>query len=159
MNTWGGRGLQCMYIFSALKQIKILRISGCPSNPWKVSNDPLTLKPQGRQSAKLFLQPSELGVPQQPPTRRRVCHPPLVPRWRGTLAGKREVGASQFRRGYLHCGTLYIFVLCALNEAQNSIPGVWWTWARCPPAGTPAASPGSHQTVCITWSGRFFLHK
>ncbi len=34
--------------------------------------------PQSRQSAKLYLQSSELGLP-QPLTRRRVCPPPLVP--------------------------------------------------------------------------------
>jgi hypothetical protein len=33
---------------------------------------------QSRQSAKLFLQSSELGLP-QPLTRRRVCPPPSVP--------------------------------------------------------------------------------
>jgi hypothetical protein len=37
--------------------------------------------------------------------------PPLVLGGRGTLAGERGVG--RVRRGDIHCGTLYIYVLCA----------------------------------------------
>jgi hypothetical protein len=51
----------------------------------------------------------------QPLTRRRVCPPP--PFWfrgRGTLARGKVVWESQYRRGDIHCGTLYIFVLCGL---------------------------------------------
>jgi hypothetical protein len=68
--------------------------------------------PQSRQSAKLFLhniQSSELGLP-HPFSRRRVCPPPLFGPGGGrvhSLAGK-GLGESQFRRGDIHCGTLYI---------------------------------------------------
>jgi hypothetical protein len=48
------------------------------------------LEPQSRQSAKLFLLSSELGLP-QPLTRRRVCPPPGSG-GRGTVAGERGVG-------------------------------------------------------------------
>jgi len=67
---------------------------------------------QSRQSAKPFLQTSELGL-SQPLTRRRVCPPhPLV--WGGghTRWRERGLGESQFRREDIHCGTLYICVLC-----------------------------------------------
>jgi hypothetical protein len=71
--------------------------------------------PQGWQSAKPFLQSSELGLP-QPLTRTRVCPPPFGSGGRGTLAGERGVGESQFQRGDMHCGTLCIYVLCELKE-------------------------------------------
>ncbi len=61
---------------------------------------------QRRQSAKLFLQSSELGLP-QPLTRRRV-YP------RGTLAGERGAGRVPIPTRDIHCGTLYIYVLCVL---------------------------------------------
>ncbi len=61
--------------------------------------------PQSRQSAKLFLQSSELRLPHSL-TRRRVCTPhPLVPGG-GTLACGRGSGGSQFERGNRHCGTV-----------------------------------------------------
>jgi hypothetical protein len=44
-----------------------------------------------RQSAKLFLQSPELGLP-QPLARRRVCPPPLDSGGRGRLAGERGGG-------------------------------------------------------------------
>ncbi len=48
--------------------------------------------PQSRQSAKLFLQSSELGLP-QPLNRRRVFPPPPPRFWGGgTLAGQRGAG-------------------------------------------------------------------
>jgi hypothetical protein len=61
---------------------------------------------QSRQSAKLFPQSSELGLP-QPLTRRRVC-PPLVPGGGAHSLAREGVGEFQFRRGDLHCGTLYL---------------------------------------------------
>ncbi len=76
--------------------------------PLPVSLDPFdSCWSQSRQSAKLFLQSSELGLP-HPPTRERVFPPPH-PLIRGggirSLAGE-GLGESQFRRGYIHCGTL-----------------------------------------------------
>ncbi len=64
------------------------------------------LEPQSRQSAKLCLKSSELGLPQ-----------PLPLVWGGgahSLA-RRGVEESQFRRGELHCGTLYMCVLSDWN--------------------------------------------
>ncbi len=66
------------------------------------------LSPQSRQSAKLFLQSSELGLP-PPLTRRRVCPPPPPVPGEGAHSLAREgLGESQFWRRDLHCGTLYI---------------------------------------------------
>ncbi len=65
------------------------------------------------QSAKLLLQSSELGLP-QPLTRRRVG-PPLPPVLGG--GARKGLGESQFRRGDIHCGTLYIYVLCGYKHS------------------------------------------
>jgi hypothetical protein len=71
--------------------------------------------PQSRQSAKLFLQLSELGLP-KPLTRRRVCPPPPLVLGGGAHSlARKGVGESKFRRGNIHCGTLYICtVLCGI---------------------------------------------
>jgi hypothetical protein len=67
---------------------------------------------QSRQSAKLFLQWSELGLPQPltptPP-------PPVLGGGEHSLA-REGLGESQFRRGDIHCGTLYIYVLCEVKH-------------------------------------------
>ncbi len=63
---------------------------------------------QRRQSARFFLQSSELGLP-HPLIRRRVFPSPHWFRvgWvRYTLACGRGDGGSQFQRGDKHCGTL-----------------------------------------------------
>jgi len=69
------------------------------------------LYPQSRQSAKLFLKSSELGLP-QPLTRRQMCPPPLHAPGsggRGTLAGKRGVGRVPIpTRGHKLWYSLYI---------------------------------------------------
>ncbi len=53
---------------------------------------------QSRQSAKLFLQSLDLGLP-QPLTRTRVCPPPLlVPGGRAHSLAREGVGESLFRR-------------------------------------------------------------
>jgi hypothetical protein len=71
-----------------------------------------TIRAQSRQSAKLFLQSSELGLP-RPLPRRRVCPlPPVLGGGAYSLA-REGLGESQLRRGDIHCGTLYIYVLCA----------------------------------------------
>jgi hypothetical protein len=75
----------------------------------------------------LFLQSSELGLP-QPITRRRVCPPPpVLGGGRGTLASGEGLGESQFRRGDMHCGTLYIYVLCGRTTAV-SVPQIEEPW-------------------------------
>jgi hypothetical protein len=67
--------------------------------------------PQCRQSAKLFLQPSELGLT-QPLTRRRVCPP--ASGGRALSLARERLGESQFRRRDIHCGTLYILYVRTL---------------------------------------------
>ncbi len=67
--------------------------------------------PQSRQSAKLYLKSSELGLP-QPLTRRRVCPPPPGLGGGAFSLARVGLGESQFRRGDIHSGTLYIYVLC-----------------------------------------------
>ncbi len=68
----------------------------------------VSLMSHSRQSAKLFLQSSELGLPQplKPP-------PLLVPGGGAHTLAKEGVREYQFRRGDIHCGTLYMYVLCA----------------------------------------------
>jgi hypothetical protein len=64
---------------------------------------------QSRQSAKLFLQSSELGLPHPSPAG-ECALPPFA--WGGgahSLA-REGVGESHFRRGDIHCGTLYIYM-------------------------------------------------
>jgi hypothetical protein len=69
------------------------------------------VKAQSRQSARLFLQLSELG-PSHPLTAGECAPlPPLL--WgRDTLACAGGWGVPQFGRGDRHCGTLGIYVLC-----------------------------------------------
>jgi hypothetical protein len=71
--------------------------------------------PHSRQSAKPFLQPSELGLP-QPLTRRPVCPPPPGSGGRGTLVGEREVGRVPGpTRGHNLWFSLYIRTLWAVH--------------------------------------------
>ncbi len=74
--------------------------------------------PQSRQSAKLFLQSSELGLP-QPITGRRGLPPPLQFRGRGTFAGERGGGRVPIpTRGHILWYSVYIytyFVRCTLR--------------------------------------------
>ncbi len=71
----------------------------------------------------------------QPLTRSRVCPPP--PRFsggRGTLLAREGLGESQFRRGDIHCGTIYIymyFVVCRMKVSRR----VW----TCPTLSSPTA--------------------
>jgi hypothetical protein len=67
---------------------------------------------QSRQSAKLFLQSSELGLPQ--PLTRRLVRPPGTGGGAHSLA-REGMGESQFRRRDIHCGTLDIYVLCDIR--------------------------------------------
>ncbi len=80
---------------------------------------------KSRQSAKLSLQSSELGL-SQPLTRLS----PFGSGGRGTPAGKRGVGESQFRRGDIHscsCSTLYIYIYIYIY--------IYVFCDRCPPKG------------------------
>jgi hypothetical protein len=51
----------------------------------------------------------------QPPTRRLVCPLPPVSGGRGTLAGEKGVGRVPIPTRGIHCGTLYMYVLCAVS--------------------------------------------
>ncbi len=82
---------------------------------WLFAPPPVRPTPQIRQSAKLFLQSLELGLP-QPLTHTRVSPPPLTLWFRGeghTHWRERAVRESQFQRGDIHCGTLDMYVICA----------------------------------------------
>ncbi len=79
------------------------------------------------------------------------CAPPLVPGGRGTLAGERGVGESQFRRGDIHCGTLYIHVLCGL--VSNSYYAVLQN--KLPPKVGFLASFGRRQLITICPSANY----
>ncbi len=65
--------------------------------------------PHSRQSAKPFLQSSELGLP-QPLTPGESVPPPVLVGGARSLA-REGLGESLFRRGDTRCGTLYIYVL------------------------------------------------
>ncbi len=41
--------------------------------------------------------------------------PPLIPGGGAHSLAREGVGVSQFQRGCIHCGTLYIYVLCAME--------------------------------------------
>ncbi len=85
---------------------------------------------QSRQSTKLFLQSSELGLP-SPHTQASVYPPP--PLWFGeavTLAYGREGGRSKFRRGDRHCGTLDINVLCGRPLGRIRYSYVLWVFVQ-----------------------------
>ncbi len=56
----------------------------------------------------------------QPPTRRLVCPLPPVSGGRGTLAGEKGVGRVPIPTRGVHCGTLYMYVLCGLSVFLQS---------------------------------------
>jgi hypothetical protein len=64
---------------------------------------------QSRQTASLFLQSSELGLPTPSPGFRG-----------GHTRLRGGVGESQFGRGDIHCGTLGIYVLCQTYSVCSS---------------------------------------
>ncbi len=51
----------------------------------------------------------------QPPTRRLVCPLPPVSGGRGTLAGGKGVWRVPIPTRGIHCGTLYMYVLCGIQ--------------------------------------------
>ncbi len=74
------------------------------------------LSPQSRQSAKPFLQSRELGLLQvgsnHTPSGKCASPPPPLARRGAHWLPRKGVGESQFRRGDIQCGTLYLYVLC-----------------------------------------------
>ncbi len=67
--------------------------------------------PQSRQSAKRFSSRWNWDSP-FPFSCRRVCPPPVGPGGRAHSLAAKGVGESQFQQGDIHCGALYIKVLC-----------------------------------------------
>jgi hypothetical protein len=55
----------------------------------------------------------------QPPTRRLVCPLPPVSGGRGTHAGKKGVGRVPIPTRGIHCGTLYMYVLCGAESSER----------------------------------------
>jgi hypothetical protein len=55
----------------------------------------------------------------QPPTRKLVCPLPPVSGGRGTLAGEKGVGRVPIPTRGIHCGTLYMYVLCGLSNGTT----------------------------------------
>jgi hypothetical protein len=53
-----------------------------------------------------------IGTSPQPPTRRLVCPLPPVSGGRGTLSGEKGGGRVPIPTKGIHCGTLYMYVLC-----------------------------------------------
>ncbi len=80
----------------------------------------VTLGESGRGRVLSFSPVVGIGLP-QPLTRRRVGPPPLVPGGGGHSLAREGVGESQFRRRDIHCGTLYIYVLCDVLLDSTSV--------------------------------------
>ncbi len=64
------------------------------------------------KSTTVYAPPRNWDSP-QPPTRRLVCPLPPVSGGRGTLAGEKGVGRVPIPTRGIHCGTLYMYILCA----------------------------------------------
>jgi hypothetical protein len=94
----------------------------------------LWIEPQSKQSAKLFLQSSELGLP-QPLTCRLLC-PPSFFRLR-----ERGWGSPNSDERTYTVGTLYIYVLFGLNDGKMKCCQVWLALA--------ALSVNKNSTTCL----------
>jgi hypothetical protein len=92
-----------------------LKLSGLCHDSGEQRHQNEYFRPQRMQSAEL----SELELP-QPLTRRRVCPSPVLGGGAHSLA-REGLGESQFRRGDIHCGTLYIYVLCVSDPLAGTI--------------------------------------
>jgi hypothetical protein len=66
----------------------------------------------------------------QPPTRRLVLPLPPVSGGRGTLAGEKGVGRVPIPTRGIHCGTLYMYVLCGLFVYLRMLPRKFWKCRR-----------------------------
>ncbi len=74
--------------------------------------------PQSRQSAKLFLQSSELGDSPTPSPAGECASPGSG--GRGTLAGERGVVRVPIPTRDIHFGTLNIYVLCGHHHLKET---------------------------------------
>jgi hypothetical protein len=59
-----------------------------------------------------------------PPTRRLVCPLPPVSGGRGTLPGEKGVGRVPIPTRGIHCGTLYMYVLCGYRYRSMFCAGI-----------------------------------
>ncbi len=96
----------------------------------------LNFRPQSRQSAKLFSSRRNWDSPNPTPHPQASVHlpPSLVPGGGAHSQAREGVGEFQFRRGDIHCGTLYIYVLCAsdwtlpprrVETGLSNVKNVW----------------------------------
>jgi hypothetical protein len=125
--------------------IPILGLVDCPS--------------QSRQSAKIFLQLPELGLPNPSPAGESA--PPSGSGRRGTLAGERRGGRVPIPRGNMHCGPLYIYVLCAalpfaksnysVFQASPSITPTWF-YPSALTLWSSVLRPFRQRTGCASWT-------
>ncbi len=92
--------------------------------------------------------------------------PPPVPGGGAHSLAREGMGESQFRLGDIHCGTLYISVLCGLNISKDCVVcrprrcgdvhwtftsrGWWWRWSTTVSASTPrtSAPTSTSPTLC-----------
>ncbi len=105
-------------------------------NKYKNDSNLLILRQTHRVGRVLsFFSSRGIGTPPTP-------HPPAsVPPHPGTGGGahslaREGLGESQFRRGDIHCGTLYIYVLCGQTAyIESFLPIGWHTllWCKNPP--------------------------
>ncbi len=122
--------------------------------------------PQSRQSAKLFLQSSDLGLPQPLTLGRVLPPPPPTPGGRGTLAGERGGGRVPILTKGHTCGTLYKYVLCDLIAlppggrspyylstweawATGAMPWGNGTWAATPRRSRPPTGISAHTSFYL----------
>jgi hypothetical protein len=117
---------------------------------------------QSRQSAKLFLQSSQLGPPPKPPHPQVSMYPPLLVPGRGppSLGGEGVGGPKKFGRGDRHCGPLVILYIvkyiCIYLEYYSVCPSseLGPTFSRerkvCPHPETKGGGGGRY-TLALGW--------
>ncbi len=113
---------------------------------------------QSRQSAKIFLQLSELGLP-QPLTRRWEYPPPLVP---GGGAHSLGVGESQFREGtctvVFYTYMYFVLPLIPYAKSNNSVfqasPSITLMcfYPSAPTLWSSVLRPFHQRAGCASWT-------
>ncbi len=97
----------------------------------------------------------------QPPTRMLVCPFPPVSGGRGTLAGEKGVGRVPIPTRGIHCGTLYMYVLCDPNSLprfhQDDTNCRLYTWSNRPSAGFNFSLTSKKVKSGEHYRGTFFL--
>jgi hypothetical protein len=85
----------------------------------------------------------------QPPTRRLVCPLPPVSGGRGTLAGEKGVGRVRIPTKGIHCGTLYMYVLCGVETTVCIAYHVKEIHTQYPYSSTNACQLTTHNAMLI----------